>query len=67
MVTGVNQKGFGVDNKSDHDLLTELNVKVDRIESGFSNHLKHHWIITMVLLTSLLGLIGSLILALLSK
>ena len=42
---------------SDHDLLIELNEKVKILDKHFTNHLAHHWAVTLVLLTSLLGLI----------
>jgi hypothetical protein len=50
---------------NDHDLLTRMDVKLDTLCKGFSNHLRHHWSITIVLLTAVLGLIGTLIIALL--
>jgi len=51
---------------SDHDLLIELNVKTDELSRQFSNHLHHHWTITMVAicaaLTGGIGFVTSLIL-----
>lgn len=43
----------------DHDLLIELNVKMDWMEKQFSNHLHHHWMITLAALSAALtGAIG---------
>lgn len=31
----------------DHDLLVQLNVKQDGLEKQFTNHLHHHWMVTI--------------------
>ena len=46
---------------SDHDLLIELNEKVGDLSKHFANHLAHHWAVTLVLLTSLLGLVATVL------
>jgi len=50
----------------DHDLLIELNVKMDMMDKQFSNHLHHHWMITMAAISAALtggiGFVTSLIL-----
>ena len=46
---------------SDHDLLIGLNEKVDTLTKQFTNHLAHHWTVTIVLLTSLLGLVATVL------
>lgn len=46
---------------SDHDLLIELNEKVEILDKHFTNHLAHHWAVTLVLLTSLLGLVATVL------
>lgn len=66
MVRGDNYKDL-----SDHDLLIALNVKQDGLEKQFSNHLHHHWAITMTALgaaiTGGLGFITSLIMLLIKS
>jgi len=46
---------------SDHDLLTEINIKLEELKEQFSNHLKHHFLFTLaawtITLTALVGLI----------
>jgi len=56
--------------KENHDSLLMLIVKVDNLENLLSNHLRHHWAITL----SLIGITGTasisvliLIIRLLSK
>jgi len=46
---------------SDHDLLIELNEKVGGLSKHFANHLAHHWAVTLILLTSLLGLVATVL------
>lgn len=42
---------------TDHDLLIQLNVKLDLIDKQFTNHLQHHWSITlMAISTAFMGL-----------
>jgi len=45
----------------DHDLLIGLNEKVEVLDKHFTNHLAHHWAVTIVLLTSLLGLVATVL------
>ena len=49
----------------DHDLLIRMDEKLDGLKHGFDNHLRHHWGVSIVLLTITLGAIVSLIIALL--
>lgn len=49
---------------SDSKLLIRIDERLKAIERGFSNHLKHHFLVTMTLLAALLGLITALIFAL---
>ena len=49
---------------NDHDLLIRIDEKVDRIDTGFNNHLSHHWKATAILLAATLGLITALIISL---
>ena len=54
---------------NDHDLIIEMNVKQDLMGKQFSNHLKHHWAITITALgaalSGLLGFASSMIILLL--
>jgi hypothetical protein len=56
---------------SDHDLLVALNVKQDSLEKQFTNHLQHHWAVTMAAcgaaLTGAVGFIFSLIILLIKR
>jgi len=56
---------------SDHDILIELNVKMDLQEKQFSNHLHHHWMITITALsaalTGFLGFVTSLVMMLIKS
>jgi len=36
--------------KSDHDLLIEVIVKLDEVSKQFTNHLQHHWMVTITAL-----------------
>ena len=46
-----------MEKKEDHDLLIGMLKDISWIKKAMSNHLKHHFIITMSLLSALLGLI----------
>jgi len=37
---------------SDHDLLIAVNIKQDALMKQFSNHLNHHWMITIAALSA---------------
>ena len=52
-------------NDTDHDLLIRIDTKLDVLQAGFANHLRHHWAMGVVVLTATLGLIGALVVALL--
>ena len=45
---------------TDHDLLMRIDERLKAIEKSLSNHLKHHWAITMALLAAVLGLIAKI-------
>lgn len=47
--------------KSDHDLLVSLNVKVEDLSTHFTNHLHHHLLYTIALFTAFLSLVGGII------
>ena len=49
------------DNLSDHDLLIRIDERVRKLDRCVANHLKHHWTITLALVTALLAALGSLL------
>ena len=51
--------------KNDHDLLICIDVKLGELRTQFSNHLKHHWAVTITLLSiTLTSLISTLVMVL---
>ena len=52
------------ENKSDHDLIIEMNIKLDMLNEQFSDHRRKHWTIAMALIgaicTGSVGFIMSL-------
>jgi len=46
---------------NDHDILVEVHTIVKRVDKGLSNHLRHHWMVTMVLLTALLATLSAVV------
>jgi len=46
-----------MEDKSDHDLLIEVNVKQDIQIEQFKNHLHHHFLITIAAISA--GLMGT--------
>ncbi len=54
-----------MEEKNDHDLIITIDVKLDELKNQFSNHLKHHWAITITLLSiTLTSLISTLVMVL---
>lgn len=51
----------------DHDILVELKNDMCWIKKALSNHLKHHWLITLGACTAGMAAMGSLIFFLLTK
>ena len=50
---------------SDHDILIQVNVKLDELKKQFDNHLKHHWAISVTLLSiTITSLISVLVMVL---
>ena len=43
--------------KTDHDILLALEADMRWLKKIMSNHLRHHWMITIVLLTGIIALI----------
>lgn len=52
--------------RTDHDILICIEEKIKELRLQFDNHLKHHNMYTIALLTITGGAIGSLIIALVS-
>ena len=49
---------------SDTERLVRVETKLDTLTEHFTNHIKHHWMVTIPLITIVGGLIVALILAL---
>jgi hypothetical protein len=45
---------------TDHDLLVRIDERLKKVDTCLSNHLKHHFMITMVLLATVLGLVAKI-------
>jgi len=52
--------------RTDHDLLVCLNVKVDNLTEHFTNHLHHHFLYTIALFTAFLSMVGGVVVYLLT-
>jgi len=50
--------------RSDHDLLICIEQKVKELQGQFTNHLRHHWAITVAALTAAFAGSSSLIVGL---
>jgi hypothetical protein len=40
---------------TDHDLLVRIDERVQKIDKCLSNHLSHHWALTLAIATALVG------------
>lgn len=45
---------------SDHDLLIRMDERLEILGKSFSNHLRHHWMVTIPLLVVVLGLVAKI-------
>lgn len=55
-----------MEQRTDHDILICIEEKIKELKHQFNNHLKHHNIYAIALLTITGGAIGSLIIALIT-
>lgn len=46
---------------SDHDLLVRLDERVEKLDHCLSNHLKHHWAITIAIVAALVGTLSKIL------
>ena len=46
---------------TDHDLLMRIDERTEIMEKQFSNHIKHHWLVTIPVLVIALGLLVALL------
>ncbi|MCK5615816.1 hypothetical protein KAR91_78860 [Candidatus Pacearchaeota archaeon] len=46
---------------NDHDLLVRMDEKLDGLSKQFSNHIRHHWIVTVPVIMIALGLLVALL------
>jgi len=42
---------------TDHDLLMRIDERVESLSTHFSNHIRHHWMLTICLLIVIGGLV----------
>ena len=45
----------------DHDLLVRMDEKLDGLSKQFSNHIRHHWAVTIPVILIALGLLVALL------
>lgn len=46
---------------NDHDLLVRMDEKLDGLSKQFSNHIRHHWAVTIPVILIALGLLIALL------
>ncbi len=46
---------------TDHDLLIRIDERTNTLSTHFCNHIRHHWMITIPLILSIVGLIITLL------
>lgn len=46
---------------TNHDLLMRMDEKLDGLFKQFSNHIRHHWLVTIPVLVIALGLLIALL------
>jgi hypothetical protein len=46
---------------NDHDLLVRMDEKLDGLSKQFSNHIRHHWVVTIPVIMLALGLLIALL------
>jgi hypothetical protein len=52
---------------NDHDLLIRIDERVAKLDRSMTNHLAHHWAVTLALVGSVLTALASLAVALGTK
>ena len=52
---------------NDHDLLVCIDVKLKELKIQFTNHLRHHFAVNIVLLTSTLSLAAAVLVLVIKK
>lgn len=50
---------------SDHDLLVRIDERVQKLDKCMTNHLDHHWTVTLAVATAALTGISALVIAIL--
>lgn len=48
---------------SDHDLLIRIDEQVKKLDRCMTNHLKHHWAVTLAAITAMLSAVLTAVLA----
>ena len=44
--------------ESDHDVLIRVDCRTEKIERCLSNHLRHHWMVTMAIVVAFLAFLA---------
>ena len=44
---------------SDHDLLIRIDERVQKLDRCMTNHLRHHWMVTVAALTAAAGAVAA--------
>ena len=47
---------------NEHDLLIRIDERTKKIDTCLTNHLRHHWAVTLALLVVVLGLVAKILL-----
>lgn len=46
---------------TDHDLLVRIDERQTSLQTHFTNHIKHHWMLTIPLVMAVVGLVIALL------
>ena len=45
----------------DHDLLVRIDERLLNLQTHFTNHIRHHWLLTVPLIMTVIGLVIALL------
>ena len=54
-------------NMTDHDLLTRIDERVLKLDKCMTNHLAHHWAVTVASIGAVLTALAALLIALVTR
>ena len=46
---------------NDHDLLVRIDERLSSLQIHFTNHIRHHWLLTVPLIMTVVGLVIALL------